>query len=165
MPQNHNTRLRVVSLRWTTDPNVFNITQTSVPEVVQVDSLSEPNRTTVVNHAQSFDRMIIPYTMNFAEAKVGGIVIRRPRLKPRFVRFNGGADTFYEVVDWVPEIYVWQATDDLIYFARAADGMPVLMESNKFAEVDFALRITFQRDLGSLDGANYVSSIVLVPVR
>src|SRR5687768_6123452 len=126
----HETHLRVVTLRWTANPNRSVPTQVSVPQVLQVDNLSEPSRVRVVNHVQSFERMVIPYVINFNEARTGGLVFRRPTLVPRYVRINGQSDEFYEVADWpAAEIYVWQATDDRLYFARAADGVQVPLTS------------------------------------
>lgn len=161
----HETHLRVVSLRWTTNPNRQVPLVFSVPQVLQLDNLSDPSRVKVVDHVQSFGRMVIPYVMNFNEAKTAGLVIRRPKLKPRYVRINGQSDTFYDVVDWpAPEIYIWQATDDRLYYGRATDGVQVPLTSRRLDDVDLALSVTFQGSGPQAEDTIAISTIVGIPV-
>ncbi len=161
MSKLHETRLRVVSLRWTVNPNDLH---TSVPEMMQVGSLPEPASTQIVTHVQSFDRLLIPYNLNFSEAVTGGLTVRRPILDawrdPETQYSSYGI-----VVDWIPEIYLWQATDNKIYYARATDGAAVLMSPSKYSEIDLALRITFTQEVGTYYKTNIASSVTLIPVR
>ncbi|MGV1009482.1 MAG: hypothetical protein ACOYBY_12840 [Dermatophilaceae bacterium] len=160
----HETHLRVVSLRWTTNPNQQIPTQISIPQVLQVDNLSDPSRVRIVNHILSFERMVIPYVINFTEARRAGLVFRRPRLIPHYVPFNGMSDTFYEATSWpAPEIYVWQATDDLVYFARATDGVQVALTSRSLNDIDLALTVTYQ-PAGAADATIRISAIVAIPI-
>lgn len=159
----HETHLRVVSLRWTADPNRQLPTVFSVPQALQLDNLSDPSRVKVVNHVQTFDRMVIPYVINFNEATGGGLVFRRPKLVPHYVPINGQSDVFYNITDWpVPDIYVWQATDDLLYFGRASDGVQVALTSRSWDDIDLALSVTFQSPVGGATIA--INTIVAIPV-
>ena len=159
----HETHLRVVSLRWTADPNRQIPTQISVPQVLQLDNLSDPSRVKVINHVQNFNRMVIPYVINFNEATGGGLVFRRPKLVPYFVPINGQSDEFYNIMDWpAPDIYIWQATDDLLYFGRAAVGVQVPLTSRSWDDIDLALSVTFQPSAGEATIA--ISAIVVIPV-
>lgn len=159
----HETHLRVVSMRWTTNPNRQIPTVFHVPQVLQVGNPSDPSRERIVNHALSFERMVIPYCINFTEARGAGLVFRRPRLIEHYVPINGQADTFLEAVDWpAPEIFVWQATDDLVYFARATDGAQVALTSRSLDDIDLALSVTFQPI--SPNSTIRISAIVAVPI-
>lgn len=161
----HETHLRVVSLRWTTNPNRQVPTVISVPQVLQLDNLSDPSRVKVVDHVQSFGRMVIPYVINFNEARTAGLVIRRPQLMPRYVRVDGQEDTFYDVVDWpAPEIYIWQATDDRLYYGRAADGVQVPLTSRSLNDVDLALSVTFRGSGLQPENTVIISGVVAIPV-
>ena len=107
--------------------------------------------------------MVIPYVINLTEARSAGLVFRRPRLIPHSVPFNGMADTFYEAVDWpAPEVFVWQATDDLVYFARPTDGVQVALTSRSLDDIDLALTVTYQP--GVADATIRISTIVAVPI-
>ena len=56
-------------------------------------------------------------------------------------------------------MYIWQATDDLVYFART-DGVQVALTSRRLDDIDLALSVTFQQVQATI----LISSIVAVPV-